>query len=1038
MPNRRGKPAVLAVDHRTPATASSSSSSSHFTLPNGASPINGKNGKHPASNQKKANGGKSNGSSADPHHLSEDAGAGTSSLPRSRSSSFGFGYSSSSTSTVEEDEREDSPPMPFWSVIACADGRGSLNWLGLGVVCSMLTLISLGIHLLLDLLGEQLHAVGLETWYTTLGVVAVLLAVVSVPLTHGLGQKKYSVYKLFQPFVGGLRFVVLQVIAWTLWTVTVLGGIYGVWVGGKKLTAGWLSAVGIGGVVSQILVLISLHFFVSNVSTTQRTSVAEGQRRRKVQEVEERTRQQEERRRRKGGKKGRKGAEEIEEEEADATIQEEDASSLAAPSSTTSTPLTDAASSSMWPYSSLAMKATFLVIATSSLLLAAFVESAKDVAPSTRASLQSLLTSAILLAVPITHLLARRSLTHAGYLLFQPFKGGRKFVALQAIAWTLWTLAFISAGMSFVLFALKKDDTAAAVAGDDASDASRHPTASMIPWDWLSNLITSAGVGGILSQALVLLSLKYFDSRLSRTVSTTARVLERVREEVTASGMGSPGGRTTDLKGKARSLAAGVVGSLEEIERDVLDRAVQVLSSPGSRSWLTPVPLTPSSAADSRQSPFGFTTAPPTPGSAGRTLASSRAQTPSHLARASPQNVIPGLIGSPAGTRRDGIPVDAADFSSLELPSRALDADLTLTPEPSNSLASLSMKDLRSSLSLALHYYSPTNWKTLAREFYLDTRAFLIIATLYMVPIIGAVTFFAPFYLMYQFHPLPWYFYTGYGTIALMYLSTYRGRPSLTGSRSWPAFRRSALLWGSMERYFDGKIIPQGELQESAGPYIFGFHPHGIYPMTCFWATHGQQFRSAYPGLTVDVCAASIMFHAPILREIIMWAGGREVSGSALRYALKSKRSVMLIPGGQREMRHSKSSKQSITMVTRHRGFIRMAMEHGTPLVPVLSIGETMLLENIDAPRMQAYTLRTVGVGFPIWPYGRWYSPMPNAHPVLVVYGHPIPVEKLDKPSNAQLDEVHTRYYSQLKEMFEEHKHLVPGFEHTELVYTEE
>lgn len=114
----------------------------------------------------------------------------------------------------------------------------------------------------------------------------------------------------------------------------------------------------------------------------------------------------------------------------------------------------------------------------------------------------------------------------------------------------------------------------------------------------------------------------------------------------------------------------------------------------------------------------------------------------------------------------------------------------------------------------------------------------------------------------------------------------------------------------------------------------------------CFWATRGEQFKTHYPGLTIDVCAASIMFSAPFLREICMWAGAREVTGSAIRLALNSGRSVMLVPGGQREMRHSSANKNHLTLVTRHRGFIRMAIQEGKPLVPVLSIGETMVKKN--------------------------------------------------------------------------------------------
>jgi 1-acyl-sn-glycerol-3-phosphate acyltransferase len=208
--------------------------------------------------------------------------------------------------------------------------------------------------------------------------------------------------------------------------------------------------------------------------------------------------------------------------------------------------------------------------------------------------------------------------------------------------------------------------------------------------------------------------------------------------------------------------------------------------------------------------------------------------------------------------------------------------------------------------------------------------------------------------------------------------------------------------------------------------------------MTVLWATRGPQFRTAYPGVEVDVCGATIVFYSPFVRDVCMWSGGREVSGSALRIALKQKRSVLLVPGGQREMGHSFADPNCLTLVTRHRGFIRMAFEHGTPLVPVLSLGETMLLENVHAPRMQKWTLRRIGFGFPMWPYGRWYSPLPNPHPVVVVFGHPIEVPEVKNPTVEQVEEVHKRYYGELQNMFHQHKHMIPGMENAKLVFTEE
>ncbi len=113
------------------------------------------------------------------------------------------------------------------------------------------------------------------------------------------------------------------------------------------------------------------------------------------------------------------------------------------------------------------------------------------------------------------------------------------------------------------------------------------------------------------------------------------------------------------------------------------------------------------------------------------------------------------------------------------------------------------------------------------------------------------------------------------------------------------------------------------------------------------------------------------MFFAPLMREMLLWAGGRDVSRASIRHALDSNRSVLLIPGGQREMRMSTFGRDELHLVTAHQGFVRQALEHGADLVPILSLGETQVLFNIHAPHMQAMTTNYIGFGLPMFPYGR-------------------------------------------------------------------
>jgi Diacylglycerol acyltransferase len=67
-------------------------------------------------------------------------------------------------------------------------------------------------------------------------------------------------------------------------------------------------------------------------------------------------------------------------------------------------------------------------------------------------------------------------------------------------------------------------------------------------------------------------------------------------------------------------------------------------------------------------------------------------------------------------------------------------------------------------------------------------------------------------------------------------------------------------------------------------------------------------------------------------------------------------------------------------VVTKHSGFIRMALQEGAHLVPILSFGEVDIMDNVRYPILQQWFLKTIGVAFPHQPYGLYYLPIPRKH----------------------------------------------------------
>ncbi|ETL78241.1 hypothetical protein L917_20942, partial [Phytophthora nicotianae] len=257
---------------------------------------------------------------------------------------------------------------------------------------------------------------------------------------------------------------------------------------------------------------------------------------------------------------------------------------------------------------------------------------------------------------------------------------------------------------------------------------------------------------------------------------------------------------------------------------------------------------------------------------------------------------------------------------------------------------------------------------------------------------------------------------------AYMYEFTYRGNPHQTGCRkrlSWIAGH--SFLIETVKRYFSGKIIRMAPLDPKK-QYVLSFHPHGITPTSVMWLQFNTEWRELFPNFYAHILTASIMHALPLARDILQFLGSREVTRQAFTYTLQHNESVLLVPGGQAEMLEQRSGQKEVRVYTHHKGFIRLAIEHGVPLVPVLSFNEGEMLDNIQAPQLQRWFVKNLAVPFPFFPYGRGFLPIPRKAHIPIVVGEPLEVPHIIKSTQDDVNKVQAKYYTALREMFEKYK----------------
>jgi hypothetical protein len=163
--------------------------------------------------------------------------------------------------------------------------------------------------------------------------------------------------------------------------------------------------------------------------------------------------------------------------------------------------------------------------------------------------------------------------------------------------------------------------------------------------------------------------------------------------------------------------------------------------------------------------------------------------------------------------------------------------------------------------------------------------------------------------------------------------------------------------------------------------------------------------------------------------------------------ALKKGTSLYLMPGGIAELCMSDPTVEKICAF--HKGFVRIAMKAGVPIVPVYILGHTRLfhLTGADSPLVSLLS-RFFKVALTVY-YGQvgafslclidvsqYCLPIPFKAKLTFIVGAPIVTGPPNaNPSEADVDALHAKYLDAVQRLFNENKHRDPAFNDTELVF---
>jgi len=258
--------------------------------------------------------------------------------------------------------------------------------------------------------------------------------------------------------------------------------------------------------------------------------------------------------------------------------------------------------------------------------------------------------------------------------------------------------------------------------------------------------------------------------------------------------------------------------------------------------------------------------------------------------------------------------------------------------------------------------------------------------------------------------------------------------PKQGGRRS--SWVRNWTVWTYFRDYFPIRLIKTHDLLPSRN-YIFGYHPHGIlcFGAFCNFGTEATGFSKKFPGIKPSLATLAGNFRLPVLRDYLMSGGICPVNRNSIDYLLSRNgtgNAVVIVVGGAAESLNCAPGMNCVTLKNR-KGFVKLALQQGSDLVPVYSFGENDVYQQVIFEegtwwRLAQKKLQKLlgfapclfhGCGF----FSRdGWGLVPYSKPITTIVGEPITVPKVAEPTQDVIDMYHAMYIKSLRSLFDKYK----------------
>jgi uncharacterized membrane protein YhdT len=297
-----------------------------------------------------------------------------------------------------------------------------------------------------------------------------------------------------------------------------------------------------------------------------------------------------------------------------------------------------------------------------------------------------------------------------------------------------------------------------------------------------------------------------------------------------------------------------------------------------------------------------------------------------------------------------------------------------------------------------------------------------------------------------QGHTSVWIFAVLYGTWML-----YDSPTPVQGGTHRGIWIRKLSFWNRIGEYFPVVLVDATESGLSPDRnYIMGHSPHGFYAFSAFFnlILGISGFDKMFPHLYVRCATLPIVFVVPFWREVqllygsisseyrscLSWLkfGKNPLDSRSREKSSETGKVLLLVLGGAEEATHIEPGTLDLVLIKR-KGFIKLALQTGSYVVPTLSFGENEIYSTVPSPKgslmwkLNRFTMNFFGFSLPIV-LGRFLFLLPNPYPLVTIVGKPLEIPNPPQsnyiPERELIAEWHAKYCDAIQSLYDRYKDI--------------